>query len=273
MKEKTSREYWDKIWGSNELLIDKVKETILNVLFKAHPSNRIIFGLFNNILQLGDRRCLEIGCATARYLEYFFHRFGLEIYGVDYSEAGCKLAEELLRRTGAKGEIMCLDIFDPSFQEQFDQYFDIVCSFGFIEHFTDPLPIIDVHRKLLRRGGRMFITIPNFCSTSYYRKARRLSGREKELLATHNVEIMEISKLKNLVREFEDLEILKLDYVGPIYIADGLIGNLLSNLRIKLFRYPLLLLLHILSIIIGYLTFVYSSPWSSPTIVLIVRKC
>lgn len=45
---------------------------------------------------------------------------------------------------------------------QSNQQYDIVASFGFIEHFEDPVPVVDRHFRPARLGGYVVITVPNF---------------------------------------------------------------------------------------------------------------
>jgi len=43
-----------------------------------------------------------------------------------------------------------------------DDRYDLVCSFGFIEHFENFLEIIALHDKILKQGGQLIITTPHF---------------------------------------------------------------------------------------------------------------
>ena len=43
-----------------------------------------------------------------------------------------------------------------------DDKYDLVCSFGFIEHFENFQEIISLHDKILSTKGKLIITTPNF---------------------------------------------------------------------------------------------------------------
>ena len=135
---------------------------------------------FRYCCRLCDKKVLVIvqGCAPAKRLICFAKEFGYDVYGIDYSERGVEIARENLKIAGVEGIILCEDIFQSSFEEQ---SFDIVYSMGLIEHFESPTEIIDVHIKLLKRGGMLIITIPNFKDSLYFTLSMIL-GKEKRLL-------------------------------------------------------------------------------------------
>ncbi len=214
-------------------------------------------GLFKSFLERGDEKILEIGCARGTSLVYFAKEFGYEPYGVDYSEIGCKMAEENLKRAGINGTILCEDIFKTSLKKE---SFDVVYSAGLIEHFDDPDKIINKHIELLKRGGTLIITIPNF-RDSLYLSLRKLRGKEKELLETHNITIMDKGKLKEVLQG-KGVQILMLDYFGPI--------NLILAFEPK--NRAMLLSTHLINQVLGYLTFCLKHKYLSPNIVLIAKK-
>ena len=53
--------------------------------------------------------------------------------------------------------------------------FDVVYSFGFIEHFSNPVPAIRKHLELLRRGGTLILVVPNIHPTLYGKIEQRIS--------------------------------------------------------------------------------------------------
>lgn len=112
---------------------------------------------------LGDlparTRLLEIGCGGSALLPYFASRFGFDVSGIDYSESGCRLAEQLCRERGCSAQIVCADACDPP-REMFGA-FEAVVSFGVVEHFTDAAAAIDAFARFLVTGGRFITTVPN----------------------------------------------------------------------------------------------------------------
>src|SRR3989304_9964952 len=54
-------------------------------------------------------KIIEFGCGGSKWLPYFYKVFNYDIYGVDYSEEGCKSALSNLEKIGGKGQIFCRD--------------------------------------------------------------------------------------------------------------------------------------------------------------------
>jgi 2-polyprenyl-3-methyl-5-hydroxy-6-metoxy-1,4-benzoquinol methylase len=69
------------------------------------------------------------------------------------------LAKENLKADGVNATALRQDIFQTTFREE---SFDIVYSLGLNEHFQDPAQIIDIQIKLLKNGGTLIATTPNF---------------------------------------------------------------------------------------------------------------
>lgn len=252
---------WNYTWGKKKGHLFLIGYLGLKIM----PLNRRLAQIFKRYLKSGNRRILEIGCAPGRWLIYFHQQFGFQVFGIDYSMNGCKLAREALKRRNMVGHIILGDVLDVSFQLKYEGYFDVVYSLGVIEHFADPLSIINAHLKLLKKGGRLFITMPNYGNRTLYRWLLRISGREKETLMTHNIGLMKIPVFKHYLTQFEELEILKLSYIGPIDIGELIWARPIRLLKLK---YPLILL----NIIFGYMTFFLNSEILSPYLVLIARK-
>lgn len=257
---KTTKDHWDKGWKKKEGGgIQKITRHSLFPYFCLAYNYRLNL-LFKKHLRPGGKRLLDIGCGSGRWLVYFCRKFGFEIYGIDYSQKGCELAKKTLRINNVKGEVTCTDIFDSSFQSQHKEYFDVVMSMGVVEHFVDPTEIIGVHLKLLKRGGDLIITIPNYGDGSFYRRLMKIFNCEQELLATHNVEMMNIVNFAQYLEKFNDLEIQMLDYIGPLSIGTNSLPVVLQRLLLPLDQ------------LIAYTTLFLRSKTFSPGIVLIGRK-
>lgn len=104
-------------------------------------------------------RVLEIGCGNSLWLPFLAQDPSIEAHGVDYSLIGCTLVEDNLAAVGATGTIVCENLFE--FARAFRGAFDVVTSFGVIEHFTDIASVLAAIRTLLRPGGVLFASVPN----------------------------------------------------------------------------------------------------------------
>ena len=255
--EKITKDHWSETWETE----GPCQRFLRHRVFRHLALNKRMGLLFKKYLVPSNKKLLDIGCGNGKWLVYFQQELGFEVYGVDYSERGCEIAKETLRRNKAEGEIICADIFDNTFQSQYEEYFDTVLSMGVVEHFDDPTDVIHIHLKLLKRGGNLIITIPNFGDGSLYRKAQKMFGHEEELLRGHNVALMKMPNFRNYVEGFTNLEIEMLDYVGP-----------LSIVNIIPWRFGLQYTLYPLNELIGYATFFLNSETFSPVVAFIGRK-
>ena len=150
--------YWDELWRGDALPapIDPRLGDI------ANHANRRFDALFRRCfagLGTANARLLEIGCARSAWLPYFRREFGFEIVGLDYSSTGCAKAAEILESAGVPGRIVEADFFDPPSDMQ--SAFDVVVSFGVIEHFDDTASALAACRAYLRPGGMAITIIPN----------------------------------------------------------------------------------------------------------------
>lgn len=106
-----------------------------------------------------DKRLLEIGAGNSQWLPYFAKEFGFEVTGLDYSQLGCQQAQQNLAEEGVKGDVILADFFDPP--ETMLSTFDVVVSFGVVEHFENTQQCLSAIARFLKPGGIMFTLIPN----------------------------------------------------------------------------------------------------------------
>lgn len=162
-------------------------------------------------------RLLEVGSAPGLNLVYLKQTYDFDVYGVDYSEVGVELNRETFAANGINPD-NCIhaDFFSKTFQEQYRESFDVVYSYGFIEHFTDTEDVIAGHVNLLRPGGRLIVSVPNL------RGFNRLlmSVFNKENLDIHNLDLMLKPRFRRAFAR-PDLAPLHCDYYGTfsIYLA------------------------------------------------------
>ena len=160
IKDKASAAYWTAVWEQAELnpAIDLQTDDM-----RLYPQ-RALHKLFQQAFKGRDttgKKLIEIGCGNSAWLPYFKKEFGFEVYGIDYSEEGCEQAEKILERENVEGTIYCTDAFFPG--EDLYSEFDVVCSFGVLEHFENTEKTLEAFSKYLRKGGLLITTIPNMC--------------------------------------------------------------------------------------------------------------
>jgi 2-polyprenyl-3-methyl-5-hydroxy-6-metoxy-1,4-benzoquinol methylase len=151
---------------------------------------------------------LEVGCAPGGILAEFCARLGYEAHGVDFA-ADPREVEEFLRAEGVRvGEVHRADFltWEPG------RLYDVVASFGFIEHFENASEVVDRHFRLAREGGHVCITMPNFA------RGQKLLHwlYDRENLRLHNTSIMNLAFLRAAARR-NGAELLAARYAGGQY--------------------------------------------------------
>lgn len=104
-------------------------------------------------------KILDVGCGIGYFLEVAKER-GWEVFGTEYTDDAIKICSD-------KGITMQQGKLDPN---SFDlNSFDVITSFEVIEHINNPKEELANFNKLLRSGGLVYITTPNFNSLLRYR--------------------------------------------------------------------------------------------------------
>lgn len=137
----------------------------------------------------------EIGCGDGKLLKKIAANFNYEPFGIDYSKEAIKQTKKIGIKT-IQG-----NIFNKDLLERYKERFDIVYSYGFVEHITPPQEAVKAHLHLLKEGGYFFIQIPRLKGFNYL-KAKIF---RPDILPLHNLKIMEQNALKS-VCEMEGIE-------------------------------------------------------------------
>lgn len=122
----TDRAYWESVWASTTLPVVKDSRAF-------HEMHRI----FARNLPTGRKRLFEVGCAPGGWLAYFSREHGYEVSGIDYAEEAWRKTITNLEMQAIPSKILCGDFFSLP-----PERFDVIFSNGFVEHFSDPEPVI-----------------------------------------------------------------------------------------------------------------------------------
>lgn len=157
--DKTGVSYWDNTWLTNNQIPRSVdpRNGGLNNYVNRQFHHLFVRNISSN--ENDKKELLEIGCARSAWLPYFAKEFGFQVCGLDYSRIGCRLAEEILKREGIEGKIVCQDFFHPP--TDMLQRFDVVVSFGLLEHFEDTTVCLEALNRYVKPGGILVTVIPN----------------------------------------------------------------------------------------------------------------
>jgi 2-polyprenyl-3-methyl-5-hydroxy-6-metoxy-1,4-benzoquinol methylase len=136
-------DFWQQNYGNAPLL-------------EAAADHPVIRWLADHVSP-GSGDCIEIGCFPGHFLPFFGH-LGYRLHGIDVIGRVLDIPAWLLERGLASGDFLQEDFF--TFKPQ--QQYDIVCSFGFIEHFTAWEDVVARQIALVAPGGLLIIMSPNF---------------------------------------------------------------------------------------------------------------
>jgi 2-polyprenyl-3-methyl-5-hydroxy-6-metoxy-1,4-benzoquinol methylase len=156
--DKAGQQYWNDLWAGSEMpaAVDPADRALHNWI------NRRYHRLFQRLFAGADTsrmRLLEIGCGKSAWLPYFAREFGFSVGGLDYSPVGCHMARDILEANGVRADVVCADLFAPP--SGMVGQFDVVVSFGVVEHFEDTAGCLAALARLLKPGGMLITTIPN----------------------------------------------------------------------------------------------------------------
>ena len=139
------QEYWDSGYAGYKLT-ENLQDDIITRWLGKHVKSTT------------QGTCIEIGCFPGRYLT-FLGRKGYELNGVDITPRVATEFPAWLKSLGYKtGAFSHSDFFKFNPEKKFD----IVCSFGFIEHFNNWEEVFVKHLSMVKEGGMLIIETPNF---------------------------------------------------------------------------------------------------------------
>lgn len=120
---------------------------------------------------LDGKNILEIGAGDSYWLPFFAKQYpDSRFAGMDYSQAGC---ERLATRVAVSG-LSNIDIYHRDMFEKaagLQGTFDLVMSFGLVEHFSALSEVLLMKSTYLKKQGYLFSLIPNMAgSIGYFAK-------------------------------------------------------------------------------------------------------
>jgi len=195
-----SKESWEKRWQQQDLRIEFDPKIAMFV---------DLHRIFNTYIPKGrNLRFIEIGAYPGQYLWYFHRFFSHQVYGLEYTnDAFLRMQKHpSLREINAK--FINADFFE--YQPNPAELWDVVASFGFVEHFTDTREVVARHFEFVKPNGLVIIVIPNhagLCGTI-------MKYVDIKKHKTHN--LMSYDDLENSFNHCSPSEILFGGYLGHI---------------------------------------------------------
>jgi hypothetical protein len=215
----TDRSFWQEYWKNYE--------------YEKIPSE-VPFKKFLPKLK-GVRSFIEIGGFPGTYAAYFYKHgcpngslldFYIDKKMVNTFEKINDIPQDTIK---------CIE--SDFFKFETDETYDLVFSYGFIEHFADTKDVISRHNSLiinkLGGGAHLLIVLPNF---------RGLNGLvqycfDRKTFRAHNLNSMKIPFLKKIVTEL-GLKNTQVEYTRkPMVWLAPKASNVLIRKMVKLFSY------------------------------------
>lgn len=107
-------------------------------------------------------RILDVGCGVGYFLQHALTK-GWEVYGTEFTDAA-------IESCSSKGINMQQGALSTGWYEK--DSFDIITSFEVIEHINNPVTEVNNFYQLLRKGGVLYFTTPNFnCFERFWLKS------------------------------------------------------------------------------------------------------
>jgi methionine biosynthesis protein MetW len=155
--------YWKKRTSEKKLL--PIRKYIPSFLKKYTT-----YGAILNSLPRGGR-FLDVGCGDGNVSQLFLERG--DVYGIDISSKALKQAQ----KKGIKVQECDLNQGKLPFT---GSYFDAVILTDVIEHLIDIMIILREARRVLKKNGRLIITVPNFARIG--NRLRMIAGDPRDML-------------------------------------------------------------------------------------------
>jgi len=172
--------------------------------------------------------CIEIGVFPGGYINVF-GKLGYQISGIDLTPRVVELNDIFHSRNYLTGEFQQQDFFE--FKP--DKKYDIVYSFGFIEHFIDYKSVIVKHFDLVTDDGILFIVVPNFRG-----KVQRFLHKilDNKNLKRHNLKSMNPKEWEDVFIE-NNFEIIKQGYIGKFEFWTGIKNKYIKITVHRIFKF------------------------------------
>ena len=193
------------------------------------PDNEPLTQLIKNNIPIAkpNQQAFEIGCFPGRFL-CILGDLGYTLNGVDTTPYIDNFEKSLnfLGYNTNKFE-------NKNYEEAEKVKYDVVASFGFIEHFTNWGEVIKDHVDFLAKDGYLIITTPNFKGLFQYLYHRLVDNAN---LNRHVVSSMSPKKWKAILENC-GLNIISSGYIGHDFWDETINRNLWYKVINRLAKY------------------------------------
>ncbi|HDP99010.1 MAG TPA: class I SAM-dependent methyltransferase [bacterium] len=140
----STKVHWEKFW-ENRTDIDQV-----------YSNEDRIYKNLASITPISAKKILEVGSGSSRD-SLQLASAGAQVFVLDYSSKSLEISYQLAQNNGQ--QINCIQA-DALQMPVADETFDIVFHQGLLEHFRDPMPILQENYRVLKPNGLLLVDVP-----------------------------------------------------------------------------------------------------------------
>jgi len=160
-----SKKYYDKLYKESR---DEV--------WNDAPGKKVVISGVIDLIKNKTNRIIDIGCGNGNFISEVRNnnpiaKYKQYYYGIDISKEAILKAEKMYDGVGFR----YMDALNLDYDAQF---FDIILSYGVIEHVKEPQKALNSIYKVLKGGGLFMLMLP---SLDYYRNDRTDEGWYEDL--------------------------------------------------------------------------------------------
>ena len=189
------KEAWKRVWGGIDTSYSQDKIISQWDMFEKMKI-KFLENLFPRCGENGRQvKSLECGCGGATVSVYFSKK-GYKIFAFDFVNEALQLARRNFRKAGGQGEPFFADVENIPMK---NNVFDVVMSFGLIEHFPEDKVEAQIKEmvRVLKPGGLLFLDI---YARGYHLKKKSFQceniGRIFNFVACFTASLLESLSLK-----------------------------------------------------------------------------
>jgi len=113
---------------------------------------KILFNKFDKLFPNKNIQALDIGCGSGEIMEAL-NSYGVTTKGIDFSKEAIQVCQSK-KLSAQQGDLDSGIEFD-------DNIFDLVWAGDVLEHVFDPMFLLKEIRRVLKKDGYLFFSIPN----------------------------------------------------------------------------------------------------------------
>ena len=144
----------------------------------------------------GGKNILDVGCGNGSFVDAAMNE-GYSIKGIELSQTAVDIAQ------GFGLPVRNLDFFSREIEQS---SYDVLSMFEVIEHLPEPIQFLKRAEHVVKRGGLVYLTTPNFNSLD-----RKLIGKRWSVIGQEHLTYFTPASLIKAISTYTGLEVIHLE--------------------------------------------------------------